>query len=400
MSSDIDSKKVRTRLTHAGRHPFDNHGFVNPPVYHASTILQPNLETWEKARQPGFEGYRYGRMGTPTSDAFEEAVASVYGADGAVAVSSGLAAITNGMMAVLSAGDHVLVTDNAYFPTRKFSDGFLARYGVETTYYDPMASLDDLAALFRPNTKMVFVEAPGSQTFEVSDIPAVAALAHDKGAVVMMDNTWATPLFFDAFGHGVDIVIEAVTKYICGHSDIMMGIIVANGELAEQTRAMAKMQGNCSGPNDLYLAQRGLRTMGVRIKQNEANALALAEWLAGRPEVDRVLHPALESCPGHEIWKRDFTGSSGLFSVLLKPAPRAAIAALVDGLELFGMGASWGGYESLVLPANPAASRTATEWKEEGQLLRIHAGLEDIDDLIADFGAGLDRLSLVAKAAA
>ena len=389
----------RTTITHAGRHPHDNHGVVNPPVYHASTILQPSLDAFEASRKPDWKGYRYGRAGTPTSRSFEEAVTELYGAAGGVAVSSGLASITNALLAITKAGDHILVTDNAYGPTRRFCNTFLARFGVETTFYDPSigAGID---ALFKDNTVAVFTEAPGSQTFEMSDIPAIAKAAHDRGAVVLMDNTWASPLYFDAFNKGVDIVVEAVTKYICGHSDVMMGIIVGNDDWAGPVRDMAKMQGNACGPDDLYLAQRGLRTLAVRMEQNQANGLALANWLRGRPEVKRVLHPGLTNDPGHEIWKRDFTGASGLFSFVLNEGySRAALAALLDGLELYGMGASWGGYESLIIPANPTDYRTATPWTEAGQLLRIHAGLEDVDDLIADLGAGLDRLSAVDAAA-
>ncbi len=389
----------RTTITHAGRHPHDNHGVVNPPVYHASTILQPSLDAFEASRKPDWKGYRYGRAGTPTSRSFEEAVTELYGGAGGVAVSSGLASITNALLAVTKAGDHILVTDNAYGPTRRFCNIFLARFGVETTFYDPSigAGID---ALFKDNTVAVFTEAPGSQTFEMSDIPAIAKAAHDRGAVVLMDNTWASPLYFDAFNKGVDIVVEAVTKYICGHSDVMMGIIVGNDDWAGPVRDMAKMHGNACGPDDLYLAQRGLRTLAVRMEQNQANGLALANWLRGRPEVKRVLHPGLTNDPGHEIWKRDFTGASGLFSFVLNEGySRAALAALLDGLELYGMGASWGGYESLIIPANPTDYRTATPWTEAGQLLRIHAGLEDVDDLIADLGAGLDRLSAVDAAA-
>jgi cystathionine beta-lyase len=389
----------RTTITHAGRHPHDNHGVVNPPVYHASTILQPSLDAFEASRKPDWKGYRYGRAGTPTSRSFEEAVTELYGAAGSVAVSSGLASITNALLAVTKAGDHILVTDNAYGPTRRFCNTFLARFGVETTYYDPSigAGID---ALFKDNTVAVFTEAPGSQTFEMSDIPAIAKAAHDRSAVVLMDNTWASPLYFDAFNKGVDIVVEAVTKYICGHSDVMMGIIVGNDDWAGPVRDMAKMHGNACGPDDLYLAQRGLRTLAVRMEQNQANGLALADWLRGRPEVKRVLHPGLTNDPGHEIWKRDFTGASGLFSFVLNEGySRAALAALLDGLELYGMGASWGGYESLIIPANPTDYRTATPWTEAGQLLRIHAGLEDVDDLIADLGAGLDRLTAVDSAA-
>lgn len=396
---DLKRMASATRLVHAGRHPHDNHGVVNPPVYHASTILQPSLAVWEASRKPDFTGYRYGRAGTPTSRSFEEAVADLYGAADAVAVSSGMAAIACALMAVLKAGDHLLVSDSAYFPTRKFCDQMLARYGVETTYYDPRIGAG-IADLLRPNTRAVYTEAPGSLTFELQDIPAIAAAAHAHGAVVLTDNTWGTALHFDAFAKGVDIVVEAVTKYICGHSDVMMGVIASTKTYAGAVRDMVRLHGNCSGPDDLYLAQRGLRSMAVRLKQNEANGLALAGWLETRPEVSKVLHPGLPSHPDHALWRRDFTGACGLFAFVLKPVPRAALAAFLDGLKLYGMGASWGGFESLILPGDPKALRTATAWDEPGQLLRIHAGLEDIDDLKRDLEAGFERLAAAAQAAA
>ena len=289
------------------------------------------------------------------------------------------------------------MTDNVYGPARNFANGFLDKIGIETTFFDPLIG-SDIKTLFNDNTVAVYTEAPGSQTFEVSDIPAIADAAHEIGAVVLMDNTWASALYFDAFNKGVDIVIEAVTKYICGHSDVMMGVIVANQDWSDATREMAQMHGNVSGPDDLYLAQRGLRTMAVRMEQNQENGIKLATWLEGRPEVKRVLHPALKSDPGYHIWKRDFKGASGLFSFVLNDGySRSALAAMLDGLELYGMGASWGGFESLIIPAGPQDYRTATSWDEKGQLLRVHAGLEDIDDLITDLGAGLDRLTAIAS---
>ena len=391
------NKKPKTNLVHAGRYPHDNHGVVNPPVYHASTILQPSLDAFEAARKSDWKGYRYGRRGTPTTRAFEEAVAAVYEADGCVAVSSGLAAVTNGILACVKPGDHILMTDNVYGPARSFANSFLNKFGIETTFFDPLIG-SDIKTLFNDNTVAVYTEAPGSQTFEISDIPAIAKAAHEIGAVVLMDNTWASALYFDAFNKGVDIVIEAVTKYICGHSDVMMGVIVANQDWSDATREMAQMHGNVSGPDDLYLAQRGLRTMAVRMEQNQENGIKLATWLEGRPEVKRVLHPALKSDPGHYIWKRDFKGASGLFSFVLNDGySRSALAAMLDGLELYGMGASWGGFESLIIPAGPQDYRTATSWDEKGQLLRVHAGLEDIEDLISDLGAGLDRLTAIAS---
>jgi cystathionine beta-lyase len=391
MSADT-SARIETRLAHAGRAPHDNHGVVNPPVYHASTILQPSLEAWDDAGKPGYDGYNYGRNGTPTTRAFEAAMAEIYGADDAVAVSSGLAAITVALMAHTKAGGHVLMTDSAYYPTRKFCDAVLKKYGVSTSYYDPAVGAG-IAELIRPETSLVFTESPGSLTFEMQDIPAIVAAAHGRGAKVATDNTWATALYFNPFDHGVDVVVEAATKYVSGHSDVMMGVALGRGADAPALRSTALVLGNCSGPDDLYLAQRGLRTMAVRLARNQANGLALAQWLQARPEVARVLHPALPDDPGHAIWRRDYRGASGLFSIVLHPVAKPALAAFLDGLKLFGMGASWGGYESLIIPSDPRRSRTATAWTAPGPLLRLHAGLEDPADLIADLEAGFARLA-------
>ena len=394
--------RFRPRLTHAGRHPSRHFGAVNPPVFHASTILSPNLAGRNAAKagdrdQDGNKIYRYGRVGTPTSDAFEEAVATAYHADDAIAVSSGMAAIACALQAVVSEGDHILVADTVYRPTRNYCENYLARMGVETTYYDPTIGAG-VADLITDRTAAIYVESPGSLTFEIMDIPAVASVAKERNIPIMMDNTWASAMFFSPFEKGIDIVVEAVTKYICGHSDVMMGVMVANAPWAEKLRAMARLQGQCCGPDDLYLAQRGLRTLAVRMKQNEANALALAAWLETCPEVAEVRHPGLPSHPGHALWQRDFSGSSGLFSIVLHPIPEAAFAAMVDDLALYGIGASWGGYESLVLNDDPSPVRSATLWTAEGPLLRIHAGLEDIDDLKADLSAGFARLSAAVAA--
>jgi len=391
MSADT-SRKIETRLVHTGRAPHDNHGVVNPPVYHASTILKPTLAAWDAMSQPGYDGYTYGRHGTPTSRAFEAALADLYRADDAVAVSSGLAAVTVAIQALTKSGDHILVTDSVYLPVRKFCDGVLKRFGVTTTYYDPAIGAG-IAELMRPETSLVVTEAPGSLTFELQDLPAIAAAAHAKGAKVMADNTWATAIHCNPLDLGVDVVVEAVTKYVSGHSDIMMGIIAGRGAATPSLRATARALGQCAGPDDLYLAQRGLRTTAVRIARNAATGLELARWLEQKPEVARVLHPALPSHPGHALWQRDFTGSSGLFAVVLHPVERPALAAFVDGLQLFAIGASWGGYESLVLPAEPRKIRTATRWDDPGPLLRFHAGLEDTGDLIADLEAGFERLA-------
>lgn len=394
---DLSDKSPSTVMAHAGRDPHANHGIVNPPVCHASTILFPTVAVMEAAAQPGYQGYRYGRRGTPTSTALEEAVAAVEGGDRTVSVSSGMAAVATALTAFTRAGDHILMTDSVYGPARAFCNGFLARYGVETTYYDPMAG-SAIADLVRPNTTVVYTEAPGSQTFEVQDIPAIATAVKQRrdDIVVMMDNTWASPLLYQPFTHGVDLSIQAGTKYIVGHSDAMLGLVTTRDALYPRLKHAAGEFGSCAGPDDCYLALRGLRSMGPRLRQHQETGLRLAWWLRERAEVSRVLHPGLPTCPGHEVWKRDFKGASGLFGVLLKTETKAAVAALLDGMELFGMGYSWGGFESLMIPVDPRADRTAVPWTERGSLLRIHAGLEGADDLIVDLERGFERLNALA----
>ncbi len=385
--------KEDTVITTAGRDPEANFGIVNPPVYHASTITHPTVAAMREARERRFEPrvYTYGRHGTPTHSALEEAVAAVEGGERAVCLGSGLAAINAAILAFVETGDHILMADNVYSPARRFCDSFLGRFGVETTYFDPAVG-GGVAGLIRDRTRIVYVESPGSLTFEMTDIPAVAAAAHEAGAVVIMDNTWAAGVLFKPFEHGVDVSVQAATKYIVGHSDVMMGTIATSEALWPKIRQSAADLGANCGPDDVYLALRGLRTLGVRLRQHHENGLVLARWLQSRPEVSRVLHPALPEDPGHALWKRDFTGACGLFGVVLNPAPQAAVEAMLDGMTLFSMGASWGGFESLILPTNPAAIRTATSW-EEGPSLRIHAGLEDTGDLIADLESGLERLN-------
>lgn len=388
-----------TTLVHAGRHPDENHGILNPPVYHASTITWPSVEHMHAVHAAPFDHWSYGRTGTPTTAAFEEAVAVLEGGHRAIATPSGLSAIALSIGAFVSAGDHVLMTDTCYGPTRKFCDRVLKRFGVEVTYYDPLVGAG-IADLIRDETRIVYMESPGSGTFEVQDVPAIAAAARAAGAVSMIDNTWATPLLFRPIDHGVDISIHAATKYMVGHSDAMMGVAVCRTkEQFVAVKTHAQLNGNSAAPDDLYLAQRGLRTMAVRLKQHEENALVVARWLQGRPEVARVLFPALPDDPGHALWKRDFAGASGLFGVLLKPVPDAAVDALLNGLELFPMGASWGGYESLILPIDMKGLRSCRPWAVEGPLLRLHVGLEDPDDLIEDLERGLDRLNAHARAA-
>lgn len=385
--------KKDTRLVYAGRDPYAHHGIVNPPVYHASTILAPTLAEREERRKDPLNNITYGLRGTPTTFALEEAVAALEGGERCVAVPSGLAAITIPLMAFLAPGDHVLITDNAYQPTHNFANTWLSKFGIETTYFDPMVN-EGIADLIRPETKVVFVECPGSVTFEVQDVPAIAKVAHDAGAVVMIDNTWSAGYYFNAFEHGCDISIQAGTKYIGGHSDVMLGTITSSEDLWRTVKTTTVQFGFHIGPDDCYLGMRGLRTIAARLPRHQETALAVARWLDERPEVDRVLHPALPSCPGHDIWKRDFTGSSGLFGVVLKEGPSpAAVAAMVDNLELFGIGASWGGFESLILVTDPASIRSATAWPDNGPCLRINCGLEDAGDLIADLEKGFERLN-------
>ena len=379
------SKRPETRIVTAGRSPFEHHGLVNPPVYHASTILHRTVEALENRGQ----AYTYGRRLTPTIAALENAICELEGGAGTVLCPSGLQACTLAILSLVASGDHLLVTDSVYGPTRNFCDKTLARFGVSTTYFDPHAGAG-IEKLFRPNTRAIFSESPGSLTFEVQDIPAITKAARDRNIPVILDNTWATPLFFDAIGHGADLSVMAATKYIVGHSDAMLGTVTANAKHLKQLRDTHGNLGLCVGPDDIYLGQRGLRTLAVRLKQHQQTALQLAEWLRARPEVERVLHPALPGDPGHTIWKRDFKGASGLFAIELKPCSKAAVGAMLDHMELFGMGWSWGGYESLIVPGNP--HRTATKFEHQGPLIRIHAGLEAAEDLIADLDAGLQRM--------
>ena len=377
--------KVETRLTTGGRDPFAHHGYVNTPVYHASTLLYRTAEDYLAHRGH----YQYGRRGTPTSEALETALREIEGnaCAGVALLPSGLAAISTAMLAVLRSGDNVLVTDSVYGPTRRFCDSVLVRFGITTTYYDPLIG-GEIAKLMQKNTRAVFLESPGSLSFEIQDVPAVAAVAHTRGALVLMDNTWASPLYFRALEKGVDLSIQSGTKYIGGHSDVMLGTVSANEAAWPQLKDMVFSSGLCVGPDDLYLGLRGLRTMGVRLARHQQSGLAVARWLQARPEVLRVEHPALPSHPGHAIWKRDFTGACGLFSIVFKPVPQEAVFAFLNALHLFGMGASWGGYESLAIPFDCTAVRTATKWAPGGPTVRFHIGLEDVGDLIADLEKG------------
>ena len=340
-----------------------------------------------------YYGVRYGAYGTPTTLALAEAVNELEGGKGSVITSTGLAAITLAISAFVGQGDHILIVDSVYGPTRRFCDTVLKRFGVETTYYDPMIH-DEISTLFKPNTRLVFTESPGSHTFEIQDIPAISHAARKQDILVLMDNTWGTPVFFKPFTHGVDISIQAGTKYIAGHSDLVIGIITARtDELFRRVKDTTMAFGDIAGPDDCYLTLRGLRTMGVRLRHQQAAGLKIAKWLKDRPEIKQVMYPALPDDPGYAIWKRDFTGACSLFSVVLHTASKEAVARMVDGFRLFKLGASWGGYESLIVPVNLAATRTARPWTESGFVLRFHIGLEDTDDIISDLEDGFKRLN-------
>lgn len=388
--------KDATRATVAGRHPHENHGAVNPPVYHASTILSPTLAAMHKtSATEDADATTYAVHGTPGTFAFEEAVAALEGGFRTRLASTGLLACTAPLLCWLSAGDHLLMVDSCYGPTRRFCDRMLTRMGVKVTYYDPLIG-GAIRDLIRPETRVIFTESPGSLTFEVQDIPAIAEEAKRRSVTVMLDNTWASPLYFKPFEHGVDVSIQAVTKYIGGHSDLVMGAVTTTEAAYPPLREGWKQLGLNGSPDDVYLAMRGLRTLAVRMPRHWHSGLVVAEWLQSREEVAEVIHPALPRDPGHALWKRDFLGAASLFGFILRPelSSEAHLAALLDGLELYGMGASWGGFESLLIPRTPP--RSAVPWprsgRSDGQLMRIHVGLEDPDDLIADLDAGFTRM--------
>jgi cystathionine beta-lyase len=385
--------RARTRVVLAGRDPAGQHGFVNMPPFRGSTVIYPTMDDLLHRRGR----FMYGTRGTPTTEALEGAWSDIAGAAGTVLVPSGLAACALALMSCLKAGDHLLVTDSVYRPTRNFCDTVLKRFGVETTYYDPHIGAG-IAQLMRESTRVVFTEAPGSQTFEMQDIPALSAAAHAKGAALLMDNTWATPFFFPPHERGVDIAIEAGTKYLGGHSDLLLGLVSSNKEFWPRLREAFDAMAICAGPEDVFLALRGLRTMRLRLGEQEGAAIDMARFMEKRPEVKKVLHPALPSFEGHRIWKRDFLGASGLFSVVLHPVPQAAVAAMLDGLKLFGMGYSWGGFESLIVPFDCKDYRTATKFDPGGPCLRLQIGLEDVEDLKADLDAGFERMREAARA--
>ncbi|MFK8252081.1 cystathionine beta-lyase [Ancylobacter terrae] len=390
---DVDSATApspasrRTRLVHAGRHPEQFGGAVNTPVVRTSTVLYPDLAAYEDSRAHKFGSLRYGRYGTQTAFALQEAMTELEGAAGAVLYPSGLAAISSVLRALLAPGDHLLMVDSVYGPARQFCDGALRRAGVETTYFDPAIG-GGIADLLRPRTRVVYGESPGSLTFEVQDLPAIAQACRRSGALLVVDNTWASPLFHRPLELGADVSISAATKYVVGHSDAMLGVAATNERALDAVRAGAAADGLLAGPDDCWLALRGLRSMGARLRQHEESALFVAHWLARHPAVRRVLYPALPGDPSHELWKRDFSGASGLFSFELARPDPDRLRVFIDGLALFGIGSSWGGFESLVLPAKPV--RTASHLPVEGALVRLHIGLEDPNDLVGDLARALD----------
>ena len=380
---------IGTRLAQLGRTSEAHYGFVNTPVYRGSTVLFKSLDDLENNRAR----YTYGTAGSPTIESLESAWTALTGAAGTALSPSGLGAVALALLSALKHGDHLLMPDNVYQPTRELCGGLLARFGVETTYYDPLLGAG-LERLFRPNTSTIFLESPGSQTFEVQDVPAITALARERGLTTIIDNTWATPLLFAAHEHGCDLSVEAGTKYLSGHSDLLLGLVSANASAWPALKKTSHSMAMLPGAEDCYLALRGMRTLHIRLQEAQRRGLEIAHWLQSQPEVMTLLHPAFPSCPGHALWKRDFKGCTGVFSIILRPGfSRPALADMLDHLTIFGMGYSWGGFESLIIPFDCRDYRTATRWNPGGFGLRLQIGLEDVDDLKADLRAGLDRLA-------
>lgn len=380
---------IDTQITQLGRDPASQSGFVNAPVYRGSTVVFPTMDALLNNRAE----FNYGTAGTPTIKNLEQSWSALAGAEGTVLSPSGLGAIVLALLTTLKSGDNLLMPDSVYRPTRNFCRGLLEKMGITITYYDPMIG-SDIESLIKSNTSTIFLESPGSQSFEVQDVPAITAVAKKYNIATIIDNTWATPLFFRAHDMGCDLSLEAGTKYLGGHSDLLMGIVSANAEWWPKLRETYDLMAMLPGAEDCFLALRGLRTLSIRLKEAQSRALDIAHWLKARPEVIRVLHPAFEDCPGHEIWKRDFTGSSGLFSVVLDPKfTQDDVGRLLDGLSIFGMGYSWGGFESLITPFDCAEYRTVTQWNPGGRTLRLQIGLEDVDDLKRDLADGFVRMA-------
>jgi cystathionine beta-lyase len=390
MEDDDGSRRrgIETALTQLGRNPRAFSGFVNTPIVRGSTVLFPDAESLDTRNVE----FTYGRPSNPTTRALETALTSLEGGHRTFLTPSGLSAITATLLTFAEAGGHILITDSVYQPTRRFAARVLKRMGVHTEYYDPLVGAG-IAALLRPETKLVLTESPGSQTFEIQDIPAICRAARSAGVPVAIDNTWGTPIYFRAFEHGVNISIHSATKYIVGHADALLGAIVCDETSAESVARTHEALGLCANSEDCFLALRGMRTLAVRLERHWKSGLLIADWLRARPEVAQVLHPALPGAPGYELWKRDFAGAAGLFSIILKPYPKKAVQRMLNAFRIFGMGYSWGGFESLIIPFDCTAARTATVWKPEGPALRLHIGLEDVSDLKRDLEAGFAALA-------
>jgi cystathionine beta-lyase len=390
--------KQDTKIVNAGRSEKWTNGVVNPPVTRASTVVFNSVAEMNNALiNRHNQTMVYGRRGTNTSFAFSDAMIDLEGGAGCALYPSGTAAITNAILAFVKQGDHILMVDSAYEPTRDYCDKILAKMGVATTYYDPMIGAN-IEALIKDNTRIVFLESPGSLTMEVQDVPAISAIAHKHDCIVMLDNTWGAGINFKPFNYGVDVSVQAATKYIVGHSDVMLGTATAIDKYWPQLRDYSYLMGQCTSPDDLYLALRGIRTLGVRLKQHQQSAIKVAQWLSSRSEVGKILHPAFESCPGHEFFKRDFEGSNGLFSFTLNCGDQLSLTAFLDGLNHFKMGYSWGGFESLILGiSNINNIRTVTTFDCQYPLIRLHIGLEDVNDLIEDLSRAFDRLNETLK---
>jgi cystathionine beta-lyase len=390
--------KKDTKIVNAGRSKKWTNGVVNPPITRASTVVFNTVAEMNNAlKNRHNQTMVYGRRGTNTSFAFSDAMVDIEGGAGCALYPSGTAAITNAILAFVEQGDHILMVDSAYEPTRDYCDKILTKMGVTTTYYDPMIGTD-IEALIRDNTRLIFLESPGSLTMEVQDVPAISDVAHKHDCIVMLDNTWGAGVNFKPFNYGVDVSVQAATKYIVGHSDVMLGTATAIDKYWPQLRDYSYLMGQCTSPDDLYLALRGIRTLSVRLKQHQQSAIKVAQWLDSRPEVAKILHPAFESCPGHEFFKRDFEGSNGLFSFTLNCGNQRALTAFLDGLNHFKMGYSWGGFESLILGvSNVNNIRTVTTFDCQYPLIRLHIGLEDVDDLIQDLSYGFDRFNEALK---
>jgi len=386
--------KTDTKIVTAGRKPEFTKGVVNPSVTRASTVVFNSVAEMNDALKNRHNNAMvYGRRGTTTAFAFQDAMVELEGGVGCALYPSGTAAITNAIISFVKTGDHILVVDSVYEPTRDYCDKILSKLGIETTYYDPLIG-EGIADLIKPNTTLVFLESPGSITMEVQDVPAIAKIAHQHNCIVMLDNTWGAGINFQPFDYGVDVSVQAATKYIVGHSDVMLGTATAVEKYWPQLRDNSYLMGQCTSPDDLYLAMRGIRTIGVRLRQHQQSALKIANWLSQREEVETILHPAFASNPGHEFFERDFSGSNGLFSFVLNKGNVASVTALLDGMKHFKMGYSWGGFESLILANhNVQGLRTVTKWPYQHALIRLHIGLEDVDDLIEDLEQGFARLN-------